>query len=89
MKKHVVLFKMEVEVYDAEMLWDVAIKRAMADGDTRKGAIEILGTRADPDVAACIQMLADPGESWMGTTIEQSYSNVMKVIDNDDVEETE
>ena len=72
----------EVEVRDERELYEAALQRAIEDGMTRAQASEMLlygeeddtsVTDREYNVGACLQMLADPGMSWPGTSILQSF----------------
>ena len=76
-------FRSAVRVWDAGQLYDAACKRAIEE----KGnstiisdacAIEDLGTRDAPDIAACLIMLLDPG-SLPGCNIEESAAESVDV----------
>lgn len=71
----------DVEVYDEQELYEAALQRAIEDGMTRAQASEMLlygeeddtsVTDREYNVGACLQMLADPGMSWPGTSIIES-----------------
>lgn len=68
-----VKFTLEVEINDAAALYDAASKHPdaadAADADLRDADGEI-------DVAACVQMLADPGASYPGCRIIESFATV-------------
>lgn len=73
----------DVEVFDERQLYEAAIHHAIHnDGLTRTQASEMLlygeeddtsVTDREYNVGACLQMLADPGMSWPGTSILQSF----------------
>lgn len=81
MRKVPVNITIEVEVFDERALWQAAIDRARDDGlftdEPTKDVLDMLG---DPDhaegssvdLAACLIMLLDPGESPPGCEIQQS-----------------
>ena len=64
-------FTMTVCVYDPEQLYEAACARWEADGNG-EGRDEELRPGGEIDVASCLHMLADPGESWPGTNIDSS-----------------
>lgn len=64
-------FTMTVCVYDPEQLYEAACARWEADGNG-EGRDEELRPGGEIDVACCLQMLADPGESWPGTSIDST-----------------
>lgn len=56
-----------VEVRDPRELWEAAVANFIEES---KGEVpDHLGTAEEPDVAACLRQLADPGVSWPGTKI--------------------
>jgi hypothetical protein len=65
----IITFTMFVEVSDQQALHDAAYQRAVDDGLDPEQALETIGTRDEPDCAGCVQMLADPGQSYPGTDI--------------------
>jgi hypothetical protein len=70
-------FTMTVSVYDPEQLYAAACARWEADGNG-EGRDEELRPGGEIDVASCLQMLADPGESWPGTSIETAAVDVLR-----------
>lgn len=73
----------EVTVTDPAELYDAAAQRYAEENPTDPDCGDLLGTRAEPDINACLVMLADPGASWPGTEIEQSTA---EYISDDDEE---
>ena len=65
-------FKVDIEVHDPKALHVAARLRALADGITAGQLDEYIGTRAEPHIPSCLQMLFDPGTSPPGTSIQQS-----------------
>jgi hypothetical protein len=67
-------------VHDEQVLWCAAYGRYEQENGTQDQADveEMLGTKAEPDVGACLQMLLDPGSSPAPEAfdIEQSESTV-------------
>ncbi len=66
---------MDVTVHDEQALWDAAAVAYVEDAGSHVLLSEIedlLGTREEPDIPACLQMLLDPGESPAGCTVEES-----------------
>lgn len=64
-------FVLRIEVTDVMALYEAASERA-DEGGCGNSIEEIIGTAAEPDVFACVQMLLDPGESPQGTSIIES-----------------
>lgn len=69
-------FNLELVVSDPAALYKVAFEQALKDGLDPSDAIETLnpGPVGDKeiDVAACLQMVLDPGDSPDGTAIQNS-----------------
>jgi hypothetical protein len=62
-------FSLCVEVSEPREVHEAAMRRAVADGMSRRDAYSLLGTKRQPDMAACLQMLFDPGVSPDGCKI--------------------
>lgn len=62
-----------VEVNDERELFIAAMERATNEGASYDDALGMLKPDDEIDVRACLIMLADPGMSWPGTTIHETY----------------
>ncbi len=71
-----------VEVHDERELWEHARDHFCAENQPRvtpKDELdELFGDGIDPElpynVEACLRQLTDPGQSWPGTSIQDSYA---------------
>jgi len=59
----------EVSVFDPQALWDDAARHALEDGIPEESVPSFIGTRDAPNIAACLVMVGDPGDPFMGTDI--------------------
>ena len=62
-----------VEVHDEQELFIAAMERATNEGAGYYDALSMLKPDDEIDVHACLIMLADPGMSWPGTSILETY----------------
>ncbi len=63
----------EVEVYDPQDLWSAARVHALThDGLGEQEFIDECGSKDDPDLGRCLQMILDPGASPDGCSIIES-----------------
>lgn len=75
-----VTFSMDVEILDPQEFWDAANACYHNNNHTRDyDAVEIefvdaCGTREEPELHHCAQMLFDPGESPGGCQIHSSFA---------------
>lgn len=72
-----------VDVYDEQAMWDAAyeayVKTGTATSDAeviRKDFEELCGPRDEPDIAECLRMIFDPGESPPGLQINDSSAEI-------------
>ena len=76
MDKAHVQVTVDVTIHDPQEFWDAAFQRLQSENGTSSAedAAEYLGSRDEPDLAKCAQMLIDPGASPAGCEIEQSHA---------------
>jgi len=90
---------LHVEIFDPKAMWDHAFgvysgaqlgyKLHDPDDPTRLGNelhdefVAMCGKRDDPDIAECLRMIFDPGESPPGVQIEDSSAEVVSLPSND------
>ncbi|USN15876.1 hypothetical protein PAPPERLAPAPP_01340 [Brevundimonas phage vB_BpoS-Papperlapapp] len=80
-----------LDVTDPRQLFDAALQRFHAENPgTPVGEPDAyrdyIGTRAQPDISGCLTMLADPGASWPGTSIDGSSAEFQASNDDDAAE---
>lgn len=76
-----------VRVHDEAALWTVAFARGVADGAfaSRDSADCYIGTKTEPDVEGCIQMILDPGHiDDAGFNIEESAVSHLDFTDEEE-----
>lgn len=83
--KHIVMFAMKLDVRDPQLLWDHAyyIGRQGNAFASPEEAAEMIGTRDDPNITACVVMVLDPGESPPGAEIIDSSAEVWVDLHDD------
>jgi hypothetical protein len=73
-------FKIDLRIFDKAALYSAARERYIRECGNRppkrKDISEMLGTKRDPDIAACLVMLFDPGSGPDGISIDHSYAEV-------------
>lgn len=63
-----------VQITDPTALWDAAAAALVNDGGF-EDLQNFLGSREEPDISGCLRQLADPGQSWPGTSILDSAAS--------------
>ena len=69
MKKRTFEVSISIEVKDEAELYEYAMRRSIEDGLSEEAAEEMLGSKEEPDISACLRMVIDPGTSPSGTSI--------------------
>lgn len=80
--RHAYSITIQVTVTDTAELYDAAVARYAVENPSSPDCGDLLGSREEPNVEACLTMLADPGLSWPGTEIEESSAEFL--LDEDD-----
>lgn len=82
MSKTHVEVTIEMTIHDPQAFWDAAYERLCSENGTTspEDAAEHLGTRDQPALGRCAQMLIDPGISPAGCQIEQSSAEEVTTL---------